>query len=82
MDIEGAESTVFDEVRPWMSMVDMIIIEIHPPFTLERFAATIEAAGFALALPGSNSEHQMIMAVRASAGHTPPGMNAVLPSVH
>jgi hypothetical protein len=65
-----------------MSMVDMIIIEIHPPFTLERFAATIEAAGFALALPGPDSEHQMIMAIRGSADYPPPGMNAVQTSVH
>ena len=45
VDIEGAEEELF--ARPqFLSRVKFVIIELHPPYSLERFKTDLRPVGF------------------------------------
>jgi FkbM family methyltransferase len=46
MDIEGAESEVFRGPLDWLTRVNALKIELHPPMTLDECAAILGREGF------------------------------------
>lgn len=44
-DIEGTESEIFADCSAWINRVHYITIELHPPYTRDRFVADIERNG-------------------------------------
>jgi len=47
-DIEGAEEEVFAHCAAWIHRVRSMVVELHPPYTQERFLAHLAAAGSSL----------------------------------
>src|SRR5579864_6131894 len=45
MDIEGTEAEVFADCLEWIDSVRSIIVEIHPPYTIQRFTNDISQRG-------------------------------------
>lgn len=43
-DIEGAEAELFAHASPWIGRVGVIIVELHEPYTVERFKADLASA--------------------------------------
>jgi FkbM family methyltransferase len=48
-DIEGAEAEVFANCGQWIRRVRSFVVEVHAPYTAEKFIADISAAGCAVA---------------------------------
>jgi len=48
MDIEGAEASVLTPGAPWMRVVDVLKVEVHPPATLEECHGVLSGQGFAV----------------------------------
>jgi FkbM family methyltransferase len=44
-DIEGAEAEVFADCASWIGRVQHIVIELHAPYTAEKFKADLAKAG-------------------------------------
>jgi FkbM family methyltransferase len=44
-DIEGAEKELFEDCRAWIGRVNAIVIEIHPPYSLQALMFALERAG-------------------------------------
>jgi FkbM family methyltransferase len=44
-DIEGAEREVFDTCKAWIRRVRCIVVEIHPPYSLDTLLESIHRAG-------------------------------------
>jgi FkbM family methyltransferase len=44
-DIEGAEAEVFADCREWIGRVQSLVLELHPPYTLQRWEKDTQAAG-------------------------------------
>jgi FkbM family methyltransferase len=47
MDIEGAEAQVLKRNTEWARHAGAILVEVHPPYTVEECFADLEALGFA-----------------------------------
>jgi hypothetical protein len=45
-DIEGSEAELFAACAPWIGRVERIIVEVHPPYSLERLYADLRRAGW------------------------------------
>ncbi len=43
-DIEGAEEELFAHAAPWISRVQTMVVELHPPYGLDQFQAHLRAA--------------------------------------
>lgn len=50
VDIEGAEIELFSECRDWIHMVKNLVIEIHPPYTVNQFLNDYKKSGGGLSL--------------------------------
>lgn len=46
MDIEGAESHIFNADLSWTERVNALCVEIHPPATFEQIRSALESVGF------------------------------------
>jgi hypothetical protein len=44
-DIEGAEAEVFADCSTWIGQVRYLVIELHAPYTAERFIADLDRNG-------------------------------------
>lgn len=44
-DIEGAEKELFEDCRSWIKQVDAIVIELHPPYSLQALMLALKRAG-------------------------------------
>jgi FkbM family methyltransferase len=44
-DIEGAEAEVFASCESWIQRIQCMVVEIHPPYSLDLLAADIKRAG-------------------------------------
>ena len=44
-DIEGAEAEVFADCASWINRVRHIVIELHAPYTADKFKADLAKAG-------------------------------------
>ena len=64
MDVEGAEDGIFRSSRRWMEKVGCIAIEIHEPYSLERFCRDVEPLGMRVLEPYGPHGNRVIMAVR------------------
>ena len=64
VDIEGAEADLFERDATWLNRVGAIVIELHHPYSLPRFARRVEDAGFKVVDPQEGRGNRMIMATR------------------
>lgn len=55
-DIEGAEAEVFAECSAWIDRVRYLAIELHAPYTKERFLEDVKRAGSTLQIVGEQSK--------------------------
>lgn len=46
MDVEGAEQFILTENNDWLQHTRAILLEIHPPFTIEQLFAAVSPFGF------------------------------------
>ncbi|HEX3799014.1 MAG TPA: FkbM family methyltransferase [Verrucomicrobiae bacterium] len=44
-DIEGAEKDLFAHCAPWIEMVNAIVVELHPPYTLAELRSALAQSG-------------------------------------
>ncbi len=44
-DIEGAEQELFDGCKPWIDRVRCIVVEIHPPYSLQSIVHSLMLSG-------------------------------------
>lgn len=67
MDVEGAEKEIFAGDLTWLSVVDVILIELHGPYALTEFKEAVARVGFSVFEPGSRLENRVIMALSRGA---------------
>jgi FkbM family methyltransferase len=67
-DIEGAEAEVFANCADWINRVRAVVLEIHAPYTLDRWREDTRAAGAKLEIISTNKSSTDTMVVLA-AGH-------------
>ncbi len=63
IDIEGSEKQVLEQCDSWIERVDVILIELHQPYTLEHLASWISPFGFSVFPPNSSFGNKTTMAV-------------------
>lgn len=68
MNVEGTEAALLREPE-WLSSVDAIRVEVHPPYSIADCAADLEAAGFAVRRPASDDD-PWVTGVRAAQSAT------------
>ena len=44
-DIEGGEKALFKNAGAWVSKIKLIVIELHPPYTLDELLSDLTRAG-------------------------------------
>jgi FkbM family methyltransferase len=65
-DIEGAERELFADCSTWIHRVKALIVEIHPPYTMEEFRADLEKAGSTLSVVASNKSQPVTLFCKRS----------------
>ena len=63
VDIEGAEAMLFDRAGAWLDAVGLIVIELHAPYSFERFRDAVGRRGFTTLAEGSTAGNRLPMAV-------------------
>lgn len=64
IDIEGAEAIILSEQNDWLQNVENIIIELHPPYDVDRMVADLKPFGFKIQMPDEMTGLQNIFLSR------------------
>ncbi|HVE75559.1 MAG TPA: FkbM family methyltransferase [Actinomycetota bacterium] len=64
VDIEGAETELFSVNAEWLSKVDYIIAELHPPYGIEQFEKEVGAWGLNVIPPEKGLGNNLPVAIR------------------
>jgi FkbM family methyltransferase len=68
-DIEGAEKELFEDCRSWIRQVDAIVIELHPPYSLQALMLALKRAGASFEISAqSNRKPCPVVLLRRSQG--------------